>query len=153
MVGLFATIEVVAGIKCCPLPIPPTAAVKAVGALLQHHVHDRAAVVSKLGGKAVVLDLKLLHDFDRGLIVDVRVATLALFRRTERTPIEGDLGCGVTLTVGNKVSAGRIAEIGTRGLRHPAREKDQRKRVAAVKRSVFDVLVRDVRAKSGTLSV
>ena len=39
---------------------------KLVGALLQHHVDDGAAVVAELGREAVVLNLELLHDLDRG---------------------------------------------------------------------------------------
>src|SRR5271157_1514641 len=84
--GFLAGIEEVAGISRRSLSVPPAAAVKLVPSLLQHHVHDRAAVVAKLGGKAVVLDLELLRDLDRGLKINVGVAPLALFRRADWTP-------------------------------------------------------------------
>src|SRR4029078_2778392 len=122
VVGSFAGIEEIASIKIRSLPVPPTATMKSIRTLLEHHVHDGAAVVPKFCRKAVVLNFELLHDFDRGLVVDVGVASLALFRRTERTAVEANLGSRVTLAVGDKVGAGGIAEIGTRGLRHAARE-------------------------------
>src|SRR5262245_2985013 len=105
---------------------------KLVPALLQHHVHDRAAVVAELGGKAVVLDLEFLHDLDRRSEVHVGIAALALFRSADRTAVEGNLSGGVALTIGDKVGAGWIAEIRTRGLRHSAREKHQLKWIPAV---------------------
>src|SRR5436305_1063032 len=110
MVGLVSRIEEVARIKVGSLPVPPAAAMKCVGTLLQHHVHDRAAVISELRRKAVVLYFEFLHDFDRGLVIDVGVATLALFRRTERTAIERNLRGRVTLAVGVKVGTGGIPE-------------------------------------------
>src|SRR5690348_17506531 len=125
MVGLVARIEEIACIKVRSLSIPPTAAMKCIRTLLEHHVDDRAAIVPKLGRKAVVLYLELLHDFNRGLVVNVGVATFALFRRAERTAVERNLGRRITLAVGDKVGTGGIAEIGTRGLRHPARQKDR----------------------------
>ena len=128
---------------------------KGVRALLQHHIHDGTAVVAELGGEAVVLDLEFLHDFDRRLVVNVGVATFALFRRAEGTAIKRNLGCGIALAVGHEVGAGGIVVVDprTRGFCHPTRQKDQPKHAAAVKRNVAHVLVGDVRAKRGTLRV
>ena len=81
---------------------------KLVRALLQHHVDDGAPVVAELGREAVVLDFELLHDLDRRLVVDVGVAAFALFRRTERAAVEGNLRGGVALAVGDEVGAGGI---------------------------------------------
>ena len=155
VVGLFAGVKVVAGIKCRPLPVPPPAAVEGVRALLQDHVHDGAAVVAELGGKAVVLDLEFLHDLDRRLVVDVGVSALALFRRAQGTAIKGNLGRGVALAVGDEVRAGGIVIVdpGARGFRHPACQKHQPKHAAAVKRNVSHVLIADVRAERSTLRV
>src|SRR5437762_480496 len=108
VVRFFAGVEEIPGIKIGPLPVPPATAVKIVRTLLQHHIHDRAAVVAELGGKAVVLNLKFLDDLDRRLVVDVGVAALALLRRADGTAIERNLGGGVALTVGDEVGAGRV---------------------------------------------
>src|SRR5438128_9425717 len=49
VVRFFAGVEEIPGIKIGPLPVPPATAVKIVRTLLQHHIHDRAAVVAELG--------------------------------------------------------------------------------------------------------
>src|SRR5256885_6170571 len=98
---------------------------KGVAALPQHHVHDGSAVVAKLGGKAVVLDLELLHDFNRRREVDVGVTSLTLFRSTDGTSVQGDLGGGVSLAIRDKVGASWVSQIAARGLCHPAGQIDQ----------------------------
>src|SRR5205807_9672385 len=150
-----AGIEEITSIKVGALPVPPAAAVKVVRTLLQHHVHDGAAVVAELGGKAVVLNLELLHDLDRGLVVHVGVAALALFRRADGTAVERDLGSGIALPVGDEVGAARVVvgNAGSCGLRHPAGQKYQSEHAAAVQRNIPHVFVRDIRPERSTLGV
>src|ERR1051326_6982450 len=79
--------EEVVGIQRIALSKPPTAAMEAVGAALQCHVYDGAAVAAKFCRESVVLNLKLLHRFHRRLIEHVGVAALALFRGTDKGSI------------------------------------------------------------------
>src|SRR5208337_3793229 len=71
------------------------------------------------------------------------------------TAIEGNLGRGVPLAIGNEVGAGRIVVVdpGTGSLRHPPCQKNQPEHAAAVKRNVAHVLVGDVGAEGGILRV
>src|SRR5581483_10256395 len=100
-----AAIEIISRIEFGPLAIPPSAAMKFVAALFQHHVHNGAAVIAELGGKTVVLQLEFLDDLNRRLIINVGVAALSLFRRADGIAIEPDFSSGVTLTVGNEICA------------------------------------------------
>ena len=128
---------------------------KIVRTLLQHHIHDRAAVIAELGGKAIVLNFELLHDLDRRLVVDVGVAALALFRRADGTAIERNLGCGVALTVGHEIGPGRVVvgDSRTGGFCHSTRQEHQAKHAAAVQWNVPHVLVGDISAERSILRV
>ena len=105
VIGFLAGVEEIARIEYRALAIPPAAAVKFVCALLQHNVHQRTAVVSILGGEAVVLHLEFLNDFDRGLVINVGVAAFSLLRRTDGRAVESHFGGRIALAVGNKVCA------------------------------------------------
>src|SRR5438309_790209 len=70
VVGFIVGVEKVSRIKCRPLSVPPTAAVKGIRALLQDHIHYGPAIVTKLRRKAIVLNLELLHDLHRRLVID-----------------------------------------------------------------------------------
>ena len=61
---------------------------KLVRALLQHDVDDGSAVVAELCREAVVLNLELLNDLNRRLVVDIGIAAFALLRRAEGAAVE-----------------------------------------------------------------
>ena len=105
MIGLFATVEKIACIECRPLSVPPSAAVELVGALLQHDVDDRPSVVAELCREAVVLELELLHDLHRRLVVHIGVTAFTLLRRAEGTAVDADLRGRVALAIGHEVGA------------------------------------------------
>ena len=64
VIRLFTSVEEVPRIKVGSLAVPPAAAMESVSSLPEHHIHDGSAVISELGGKAVVLDFEFLHDLD-----------------------------------------------------------------------------------------
>src|SRR5262249_52243769 len=99
VIRLVARIEIVSGVEVRALSVPPTAPVKLVGALFQNDVDEGPTVVAVLRRKAIVLNFELLHDLDRGLVVNVRVSAFALFRRADWTPVQRDLRRRVPLTV------------------------------------------------------
>src|SRR5215468_2223840 len=111
VIRLVSAIEIVSGVEVRALSVPPTAPVKLVGALFQNDVDEGPTIVAVLRRKAVVLNLELLHDLDRGLVVNVRVTAFALFRRADRTAVERDLRGRVPLAVRNEVRAGRIVVV------------------------------------------
>src|ERR1035437_617193 len=76
-------IEEVSGVQLRTLQEIPSAAVESVRAALHDDVYDGTAVVAELRREAVVLDLEFLHALNQGLVVDVRVPPLALFRRAD----------------------------------------------------------------------
>src|SRR5262249_33479472 len=55
VVRFVSGVEKITRIKIRALAIPPAATVEFVGALLEQHVHHRTAVVTELGGEAIVL--------------------------------------------------------------------------------------------------
>src|SRR6266849_6890161 len=105
VIGLLSGVKKVAGIELRTLSVPPAGPVELIAALPEDHVYNRAAVVAILGGEAVVLNFEFLNDLNGRLIVDVRIATLALFRRAERAAIEPHFRRCIALAVGNEVRA------------------------------------------------
>ena len=78
---------------------------KLVRALLQHDVDDGSSVVAELCREAVVLELELLHDLHRRLVVHIGVTAFTLLRRAERAAVNADLRGRVALAIGDEVGA------------------------------------------------
>ena len=106
--GIGSRIEEITRGQLRALKKVPAAAMESVGAALQHHVYDGAAVVAEFRRKAVVLNFEFLHTLDQRLVVNIGVSSLALFRRADQRAIDPYLGGRIALSVGN--------EIGSRGI-------------------------------------
>ena len=105
--------------------------------------------------KAVVLNLKFLNDFDRGLVIDVRVSALALLRRANRAAVERNLRSGVALPVGNEIRSGGVVVVDSRTscFRDAARQEGQTEDAAVVERDIPHIFVGDVGADGRALGV
>src|SRR5581483_4042937 len=138
--------EKVVGVERSALSKPPAAAMKAVGAALQRHVDHGSAIAAELRRTAVVLYLELLYRLNRGLVVDVRISALALFRRADQCTVEPHLGSRIPLPVRNEICAGGIiiGRTGTRSFAHTGIEKNQPKKVAIQQRDFLDVLAGNI---------
>ena len=101
-------IEEIIRIQRGSLPKPPTTAMKLIAALFEHNIDNRAAVVSKLGGEAVVLNLELLDDLNRRLVVNVRRCALALFRGAGQCAVYTNLSSRIALSIRHKVGPRRV---------------------------------------------
>src|SRR5579864_6521912 len=155
MAGLRPRIKEIARIGACPLPEPPAAAVEIVRSALQSHVYDRAAVVAKFRGEAVVLDLEFLNDLHRGLVIDVAGCAFTLLWRTDQRAVNAHLSGRVALSVRNEVGPGRIIVRGARprSLGYTARKKGQAEEITSGKWNVLDVLVGDFSPQSRALGI
>src|SRR5208283_269198 len=148
-------IEEIAGIGARALEEPPTAAVECVGSASQNHVYDGPAVVAELRGKAIVLDLELLNDLDRGLVINVAGSAFPLLRRADQRAVDADVGGRIALTIGNEVGAFGIVVLGAGPghFGHSAGQKCKPEEAAVQKRKVFHVLVGDIGAQRRALGI
>src|SRR5262249_48478852 len=155
VIRFLAGVEEVPGISCRPLAVPPAAAVESVSSLLEHHIHDGAAIVSELRRETVVLHFEFLHDLDGRFVIDARITAFSLFGRADRGSVQANFSSGVALTIGDVVCSCRIVIVyaDTGGLGYSACQEHQAKYVSAVERDVANVLIGDVRAEAGALSV
>ena len=91
---------------------------QSVGARLHDFIDDGAAVVAILRGEAVVLHLDFLQRLDRGLVIDIGGAPLALLWRRGERAVEANLGSGISLPVRDEIRSRRIRVVdpGSSGL-------------------------------------
>ena len=122
MIGFLAglRVEKVAGIGSGALSKPPAASVEFVGATFQHHVYNGAAVIAEFGGEAVVLNLELLNDLHRRLVINVAGRAFSLFRRADQCAVQSYFRRRVSLAIRNEISSSRIIVLraGAGNFRH-----------------------------------
>ena len=152
---LRAAIEIVAGIKDGVLVELIRAAMQFVCTGLHDLIDHSTAIVAVLRGEAVIFNFHLLESFDSGLIVDIRCAAFALFRRCRQCAIKANLRRRIALPIGNKIGTCRIGIIdtGACGLRDTCCNEYQAEGIAIFERNLRQILCSDIRSQNSVIRV